>query len=138
MWIMKNKLKLVLWGKGLELPMDYDKLDFDDYKFYDETKEKYMHLHIYKKRKIIKKNGWHKNGKLRYEYNCKNGEYDGKQYWWHKNGKFRYERNYKDGNYDGKQYYWWSGGELAYELNYKNGEKDGKQYMFHEDGKKIL
>ena len=28
---MKNKLKLVLWGKGFELPEDYDKLKFDDY-----------------------------------------------------------------------------------------------------------
>jgi len=32
---MKNKLKLVLWGKKLQLPENYDNLKFDDYEFDD-------------------------------------------------------------------------------------------------------
>jgi len=48
---MKNKLKLILWGKNLELPMDYDKLKFDNYKLKDNNG---YELFLYKNNKMIK------------------------------------------------------------------------------------
>ena len=93
---MKNKLKLVLWGKNLQLPMDYDNLEFDRYEL--KNYDKCYDLYIYKNNKLIK------------------------EIWYWDNGNKSYEFNYKNGKFDGKQYSWWSGGELAYELNYKNGK----------------
>jgi len=77
---MKNKLKLILWGKKLELPIDYDKLKFDRYKLKDNNG---YELFLYKNNKMIKQIWYHKNGKLWHDYNFKNGKLDGKQYgWW--------------------------------------------------------
>ena len=48
---MKNKLKLILWGKNLQLPEDYNNLKFDRY----ELKDNHGHeLKIYKNNKIIR------------------------------------------------------------------------------------
>jgi len=112
---MKNKLKLILWGKKLQLPMDYDKLEFDNYELKDKE------LRIYKNNESIKRIYYYKNGNKWYENNYKNGEWDGKQYRWWYNGQLNYEHNYKNGEQDEKQYSWWSNGELAYEINYKSG-----------------
>jgi len=91
------KLKLILWGKHLQSPMNYDDLDFDKYELkYIGT---WYDLYIYKNNKIIK------------------------EIWYFENGKLSYEYNYKNGKKDGKQYAWWSDGELYYEENYKNGIK---------------
>ena len=77
---MKNKLKLILWGKKLKLPIDYDKLKFDRYKLKDNNG---YELFLYKNNKMIKQIWYHKNGKLWHDYNFKNGKLDGKQYgWW--------------------------------------------------------
>ena len=132
MWIMKNKLKLVLWGKGLELPMDYDNLKFDRY----ELKYDYGHeLLIYKNNKMIKEIWYWKNKNKGYEHNYKNGKSDGKQYgWWWGNGKFMYKFNYKNGKFDEKQHGWYENGNKKYEDNYKNGEQDGKQYWWSNNG----
>ena len=94
---MKNKLKLILWGKNLELPMDYDNLEFDKYEL--NNKNGHYELLIYKNNKMIK------------------------EIWYHENGNKWHEWNYKNGKKDGKQYAWWSDGELYYEENYKNGIK---------------
>jgi len=94
---MKNKLKLILWGKNLELPMDYDKLKFDRYKLIDTNDNKRYELIIYKNNKLIK------------------------EIWYWDNGNKNFEFNYKNGERNGKQYEWWSDGKLMYELNYKNG-----------------
>ena len=87
---MKNKLKLILWGKKLQLPMDYDKLEFDNYKLKDKE------LRIYKNNESIKRIYYYKNGNVWYEYNYKNEKLNGKQFWW-SNGKLIYERIYKNG-----------------------------------------
>ena len=80
---MKNKLKLILWGKHLELPEDYDNLEFDRYKLKIIHNIYGYELKIYKNNKIIKEIWYHKNGKLWHDYNFKNGKLDGKQYgWW--------------------------------------------------------
>ena len=60
------------------------------------------------------------NGEKSYEWNYKDGKYDGKQYGWHENDKKRYKGNYKDGKIDGKQYYWYDNGTKWYEDNYKD------------------
>ena len=94
---MKNKLKLVLWGKKLQLPMDYDNLKFDDYKFDYSTAFKQRKLFIYKNNKIIKEIWYYDNGNKNNELTYKNGNLDGKQYSWHSNGNKSYENNYKNG-----------------------------------------
>jgi len=119
---MKNKLKLVLWGKNFQLPKDYNNLEFDNYEFDYSDDFKQRKLFIYKNNKMIKQIWYWDNGNKNSEYNWKNGKFDGKGYEWYENGKLSYESNYKNGKFDGKQYSWWSGGELAYELNYKNGK----------------
>jgi len=93
---MKNKLKLILWSKNLELPMDYDNLEFDRYKLKNNEYNKYE-LYLYKNNEIIKKIGYWENRKLCHEYNYKNEEHDGKQYSWYENGNKSYEINYKNG-----------------------------------------
>ena len=77
---MKNKLKLILWGKNLELPIDYDNLEFDKYKLKYNNKYK---LYLYKNNKKIKEIWYLENTKLFSEYNYKNGEMDGKYYQWY-------------------------------------------------------
>jgi len=99
---MKNKLKLVLWGKNLELPEDYDNLEFDKYEL--ENNHGYK-LYIYKNNKKIKQIWYYENRNKIFEYNYKNGKLNGKQYRWDENGKLYFEYNYKDGEQNGKQYY---------------------------------
>jgi len=38
---ISSKLKLILWGKNLELPEDYDNLKFDRYKLKNNEYNKY-------------------------------------------------------------------------------------------------
>jgi len=91
---MKNKLKLILWGKNLQLPMDYDKLEFDKYKLKIINNE--YELYFYKNNELIKKIWYWKNGNKSYEWNYKNNKENGKHYvWWGKT--FMYELNYKNG-----------------------------------------
>jgi len=91
---MKNKLKLVLWGKGLKLPMDYDNLEFDDYELKDNNEYK---LEIYKNNEMIKLIWYHKNKNKNFEFNYKNGKLDGKQHIWYRDGKLWYEHIFKNG-----------------------------------------
>ena len=115
---MNNKLKLILWGKNLQLPIDYDNLKFDNYELkYNNEYE----LYFYKNNELIKKIWYWSDGKLCYEFNYKNGKWNGKQYGWYPNGKLSHERNYKNGKEDGKQYGWYNNEKLCYEFNYKNG-----------------
>ena len=93
---MKNKLKLVLWGKHLQLPVDYDNLEFDRYELKDNKGYEYE-LYIYKNNKMIK------------------------QIWYRSNGNKGCEWNYKNGIRNRKQYYWWENGKLWHKWNYKNG-----------------
>jgi len=117
---MKNKLKLILWGKNLESPIDYDNLEFDKYKLkYDYGYE----LFLYKNNEIIKKIYWFEDGNLSSDWNYKNGKFDGKQHGWYENGNKKYEDNYKNGERDGKQYDWHSDGNKYGEWNFKNGKK---------------
>jgi len=95
---MKNKLKLILWGKNLELPMDYDNLEFDRYELINNKYDEYE-LYLYKNNKMIK------------------------LIWYWNNGNKGYEINYKNGIQNGKQYSWWNNGELRHECNFKNGKE---------------
>ena len=65
---INSKLRLVLWGKNLQLPMDYDNLEFDRYEL------KYNVLRIYKNNEMIKQIIYLKNRKIWYVFNYKNGE----------------------------------------------------------------
>jgi len=133
---MKNKLKLVLWGKNLELPEDYDNLEFDNYEFsYSKCIPKQQRLYLYKNNEMIKQIWYYDNGNKDIEYNYKNGKWNGKQCSWYSDRRLSYKWNYKNGKEDGKQYGWWGDGKLDYERNYKNGEQDGKQYWWSNNGK---
>ena len=88
---MKNKLKLVLWGKKLELPENYDNLEFDKYELNLNI------LSIYKNNEVIKLIWYWENGNKYHEINYKNGKLDGKQYWRYEDGKLMHEFNYKNG-----------------------------------------
>jgi len=116
---MKNKLKLILWGKNLELPIDYDNLEFDRYELKYNNK---YELYFYKNNKMIKLIMWWYNGNKYDESNYKNGEKDGKQYMWYEDGKLFYEFNYKNDKENGKQYIWDENGKLKHEVDYKNGK----------------
>jgi len=116
---MKNKLKLILWGKNLELPEDYDNLEFDEYELkYIGT---WYDLYIYKNNEMIKQIWYWDNGNKSYEFNYKNRKQNGKQYGWWSDGKLNYEYNFKNGKLDGKQYMWGDNGKLNFEWNFKNG-----------------
>jgi len=91
---MKNKLKLVLWGKNLQLPEDYDNLEFDRYELIDNGG---YDLYLYKNNEKIKYIWYWNNGNKYYENNYKNEKLDGKQYRWYNDGKLNYEYNHKDG-----------------------------------------
>ena len=91
---MKNKLKLILWGKKLELPEDYDNLEFDKYELNDDNG---YELLIYKNNKMIKEIWYWENGNKWYEYNLKNEKLNGKQYEWYEDGTLFYEGNFKNG-----------------------------------------
>jgi len=82
---MKNKLKLILWGKNLNIPMNFDNLDFNTYKL--EYIYKQYKLSLYKNNIIIKKFTFYKNGNVFNQYNFINGKIDGMQYWWRENGE---------------------------------------------------
>ena len=94
---ISSKLKLILWGKRLQLPENYDNLEFDNYKL------KIIHniygydLYIYKNNKIIKRIWYYNNGNKGYEQNFKNGKQNGKEYSWYSDGELSYENNYKNG-----------------------------------------
>ena len=63
-----------------------------------------------------------KNGKLKEEYNLKDGKEDGLARSYHFNGQLHWEGNYKDGERDGLWEYWHKNGQLEYEINYKDGK----------------
>ena len=67
---------------------------------------------------------WYENGQLRFEYNFKDGEWDGLQREWYKNGQLRFEYPYKDGEWDGLQRAWKENGQLLYEWNNKDAAVD--------------
>ena len=115
---MKNKLKLVLWGKNLQLPMNYDKLEFDKYELKNRNG---YDLYFYKNNEMIKEIWYWENGNKLLEYNYKNRKQNGKQYGWWSDGKLNYEYNFKNGKLDGKQYMWGDNGKLNFEWNFKNG-----------------
>ena len=93
---MKNKLKLVLWGKKLQLPEDFNKLKFDNYELEYDNEYGYD-LYIYKNNKMIKEIWYWENGNKWYEYNLKNEKLNGKQYEWYEDGTLFYEGNFKNG-----------------------------------------
>jgi len=109
---MKNKLKLILWGKNLELPMDYDNLEFDKYEL--NNKNGHYELLIYKNNKMIKEIKYWNNRNKFYEYNYKNEKYNGK--------------------IEGKCLFMWCNGKKMAEGKYKNRRKLGRWIYYKEDG----
>ena len=92
---MKNKLKLILWGKKLQLPEDYDNLEFDGYEL--KYNGNWYILYIYKNNEKIKEILYWDNGNKWNECDYKNGKQDGKGHEWRENGILMYEYNYKNG-----------------------------------------
>jgi len=82
------------------------------------------------------KKEYYPSGKLRYEWNYKNGKKEGIGKEYYESGKIEKEYNFKDGKQDGitKRYY--KSGELSSECTYKEGKEEGisKYYYDYESG----
>jgi len=98
---MKNKLKLILWGKGLELPVDYDNLDIKNYskiEYYENrwgwefyTIEIYLNSIFDEKIEIF----YFYDGKQKqHEYHFYNGDKSGIQYEWDIDGNLINKEEY--------------------------------------------
>lgn len=76
------------------------------------------------------------NGKLKEEFNYKDGVPDGIQKKWYENGQLKEESNYKDGKIDGFMKSYYENGQLKYEGNYKDNQFVG-DYKEYYDNKNI-
>jgi len=93
---MKNKLKLVLWGKHLQLPEDYDDLEIDSYSlFRNSLLDSNYELIIYLNNGTTTEIYYRENGNKSREYTLESNGYRFiRDYAWEKNGKLQYVSNY--------------------------------------------
>ena len=87
---------------------------------------------------------YHKNGKIDYRVNYKNGKLDGLWQIYYENGQLHETGNYKDGQQDGFWEYFeedgsllktetWNNMKLIEIVNYKNGNLDGLTEQYYDD-----
>jgi len=79
---------------------------------------------------------YHSNGKKEYDYNYKDGEFDGLVIFWFENGQKMWERTFKNGKEDGLVIFWYENGQKMSEGTFKNGKLDGSFTHWYENGKK--
>ena len=88
---------------------------------------------------------YHKNGKIDYRVNYKNGKLDGSWQIYHENGQLHETGNYKDGQQDGYWEYFeedgsllkteiWNNMKLVEIVNYKNGNLHGSTEQYYDNG----
>ena len=78
---------------------------------------------------------YYNNGKLKFEYEIKNGEKEGFSREYYENGQLKKESCYKNGKLNGlcKQYY--ENGQLEIEATYKDGKIDALFKSYYKNGK---
>ena len=144
---------LIVFGCGSAETFDYSKLQLRNGFYYYLNSEK-----LFSGKVVI----LHNNGQKHMEFDCNNGQKEGKYTEWYKNGEKKYEIFYKNGNKDGKFSEWYDGGwikntaffiqeqKVDQEINwyefggmqskgtYKENKKNGKYTSFFNDGKKHI
>ncbi len=78
---------------------------------------------------------YHKNGKLRYEGNFKDGFAHKKGKSYYENGNVLYEGDFKDGLFHGKGKFYDEKGNLSYEGDFKDDLAYGEGKFYDEEGK---
>lgn len=95
--------------------------------------------------KIIKTTGkipdgvvreYYGSGKLKAEYNYKDGKPEGMSKFYYENGSLREEKNYKNGKLDGRYRNYYTTGSLGGEWYYQNGKREGMTKLYWENGNK--
>lgn len=77
---------------------------------------------------------YYESGELMFKYNYKEGKQDGITRSYYRNGRLKYEYKYRDGKLEGtiKKYY--RNGKLAFEWNYKDGKREGITKSYYRSG----
>ena len=75
------------------------------------------------------------SGALLEEIMCKNDKREGISKKYYENGKLLAERNFKNGEQEGISKMFFESGKVFAELNYKNGKLDGTTNIYYENGK---
>ena len=77
---------------------------------------------------------YYESGELMFRYNYKDGERDGVTRSYYKNRKLKYEYKYRGGKLEGiiKKYY--RNGKLAFKWKYKDGKKEGITKSYYRSG----
>ena len=89
---------------------------------------------VFRRGTLIRKIGWHPNGRKRYEGNAQDGM-DGVPWTeWYPNGKKKLEAFYKDGEMNGAWIEWYSDGSKGGEGSYVSGLPDGAYAWWHPNG----
>lgn len=78
---------------------------------------------------------YYKSGKLRAEWNYKNGELEGTCNIYFENGELMFKNNYKSGKRDGVTKSYYRGLRLRYKYEYKDGKLEGTVKKYHKNGK---
>ena len=78
---------------------------------------------------------WYPNRQLQEVRQYKAGKKEGKQIAYWENGKKRFEFFAKNGEYEGELKEWSSNGKLFHLANYENGHEEGTQKMWYDNGK---
>ena len=99
---------------------------------YSQSGDTLFWENLLEKMKRVKR--YYKNGQIKYEWNFKDGEYDGKSFSYYKNGQIHSEENYIDGKFNGNMMFYYKNGQIKEERNFKDGMEDGKMTYYNEDG----
>ncbi len=121
--VLQNKAKKELtdisiwWENNVE---EYKKeltINEDDF----ELMRKFLQLPNSSKYRNLngKKNTYHPNGRIEYEFNYADGAKSGIQKGWYENGQLSFEHHYINDHMDGLQRSWFENGNLESENNYK-------------------
>jgi len=114
--------------------VDWVWTDWHETEWYDNGQKKEESAR--KDGKLFSLERWKANGEKYPETNLKDG--NGFVVNYHENGKIKEEFNYKDGKKDGLWAEWYENGQQKLEINYKDGKEDGLRTEWYENGKKKL
>ena len=78
--------------------------------------------------------GWYENGHLEFEGSMKDNKQEGITKKYYENGQLSYDGMYKEGKEDGVCKGWYENGQLWFKKNAKDGNPVGVQKKWHENG----
>jgi antitoxin component YwqK of YwqJK toxin-antitoxin module len=77
---------------------------------------------------------YYKNGQIKSELFCKDGELNGISKFYYESGELKSEMNYINGELEGESKSYYKNGVLKSSKNYKNGKLDGLSTWYFESG----